>query len=365
VAIAETGMPDVPLPRAPAGVPDGCRTDLLTVDGEPLGARVTGDVSAAEAHRGLTLEACDGAALDLPAGSHVVRSVDGRRTGLDVDRLVLASDRGGGALAPSRRLGARPDASGARLRVTDTGLTSVDGRATTDGRPFWLVLGQSHNDGWELEIDGRARVGPRTLVNGYANGWRVTPDGAGALTVRWRWTPQGVVWWGIGVSVLGILVCLVLVFRRRESIAPPVFDDLPKLESPLATVDGGRPSTGTLVVAPLATAVVAGVASRPWIGLVVGAATLAALLVPRARVVLTGGSVAAFALAAAYVVVQQARHGYPTIASWPSQFDAVADLAWLSIWLLGADVVVERLRDRIASRRGPRTEVLLPRRGDR
>jgi hypothetical protein len=248
--------------------------------------------------------------------------------------------------------------------VTDTGLTSVDARATTDGRPFWLVLGQSHNDGWELEVDGQARVGPRTLVNGYANGWRVSPDGAGELTVRWRWTPQGLVWWGIGISLLGILVCLVLVLRRRGEGAPPVFDDAPTLESPVAA-RGGRPSTSVAVVASAVMAVIAGVAARPWIGLVVGAATLAALLVPRARIVLTAGSVGVLALTAAYVVVQQARHGYPTIASWPSQFDAVADLAWLAAWLLGADVLVEQLRERVASGRGPRPEVVLPGRGDR
>ena len=238
---------------------------------------------------------------------------------------------------------------------------------TTDGRPFWLVLGQSHNDGWELEIDGSARVGPRTLVNGYANGWRVTPDGAGELTVRWRWTPQGLVWWGIGLSVVGIIVCLVLALTRRregQDGAARAVEDPPSLESPV-TARGGRPTTTVAIVAPLVIAVVAGVASRPWIGLVVAAATLAALLAPRARIVLTAGSVVAFALAAAYVVVQQARHGYPTIAGWPSQFDAVADLSWLAVWLLGADVVVEQLRDRVASRHGRRSEVVLPRPGDR
>ena len=262
VAIAETGMPGVPVPSAPGRVPDGCRTDLLTVDGTPLGTRVAGDATVAEAHRGLTLEACDGAALELSAGSHVVRSADGRRTGLDVDRVVLGSDRGGGPLTRSGPLGARPDAGGSRLRVTDTGLTSVDARVTTDGRPFWLVLGQSHNDGWELEIDGSARVGPRTLVNGYANGWRVTPDGAGELTVRWRWAPQGLVWWGIGLSVVGIIVCLVLALTRRregQDGAALAVEDPPSLESPV-TARGGRPTTTVVIVAPLVVAVVAGVA---------------------------------------------------------------------------------------------------------
>ena len=101
---------------------------------------------------------------------------------------------------------------------------------------------------------------------------------------------------------------------------------------------------GVVVLAAVGGALVAGVASRPWVGLVVGVALAVALLVPRARALLTVGSVAAFALAAGYVVVQQARHGYPTISSWPSQFQDVADLAWLAVWLLAGDVLVQALR---------------------
>jgi hypothetical protein len=238
------------------------------------------------------------------------------------------------------------------VRVTDSGLTSVDARVKTDGRPFWLVLGQSHNDGWELEVDGAAHVGPRTLVNGYANGWRITPSGPGALTARWRWTPQGLVWWGIGISVLGVIACLVLALRRRgrdaAADAESDVDAAPQLESPLAA-RGTRPALSTTIVTTAAVTVVVAVASRPWIGLVVGGATLTGLLLPRARAVLTLGSVAAFAAAAAYVVIQQARHGYPTIAGWPAQFDAVADLAWLAVWLLGADVIVGWARGRTAA----------------
>ena len=248
--------------------------------------------------------------------------------------------------------------------MTDTGATSVDARVTTDGRPFWLVLGQSHNDGWELEVDGSARVGPQTLVNGYANGWRVTPDGEGELTVRWRWTPQGVVWWGIGVSLLGILVCLVLALRRGGAAARRASSTTPRASSRPAP-RGARPSTGVVTVASLVMAVRCRRRGPALDRTRRRRRDADRAARPRARVVLTAGSVAAFTLAAAYVVVQQARHGYPTIASWPAQFDAVADLVWLALWLLGADVVVEQVRDRVASGRGPRPEVVLPRRGDR
>ena len=353
VAIASAGMEGAPVPATPVMVPEECRDGVLTIDDEPVSVRVKGDARAAANGRALELETCDGSAVDLEAGSHVLRTVQGGDTGFDVDRLVLGSARGGGPLGPGL-LGPAREASGAKARVTDEGLTHVDGKVRTDGRPFWLVLGQSENKGWELEVDGDAvdgdaAVGERTLVNGYANGWRITPRAAGELTIALRWTPQGLVWWGIGISVLAVLVCVALVLRRRptpatgpgETSAPA--DEAPELASPLAS-PGRLPSVGATVAAALGAAVVAGFASRPWIGVVVGLATAAALRWPRARAVLTIGSVVAFGLAAAYVVVQQARHGYPTIASWPSRFEDVADLAWLAVFLLGADVVVQWVR---------------------
>ena len=355
VGIAETGMTGVPTPNAPAEVPARCRTDLLEVDGSPVGISISGSAATAAAHRGLTFEVCDGGPLALGVGGHVLRSADGLRTGLDVDRVVIGSDRGGGPLGAGQ-LGARRNATGARVDVTRTGPTSVDARVRTDGRPFWLVLGQSRSDGWELAVDGPARAGPAQLVNGYANGWRITPARAGELTVHLRWTPQDLVWWGIGASVVAVALCLVLALRRPRDgapvIPPDAPDGVPSLGSPLES-GGASPRRGAAVAAAVLVALVAGFASRPWVGIVVGIATLAALLAPRARALLSIGSVVALIAAGGYVVVQQARHGYPTVSSWPSQFDAVADVAWLAVWLLGADVVVQWLRDR-SSREQPR-----------
>jgi hypothetical protein len=350
VAIASAGMAGVPVPATPVTVPEGCRDRVLTIDDEPVAVRVRGDARAASNRRSLVLETCDGSAVDLEAGSHVLRAAQGGDTGFDVDRVVLGSDRGGGPLGPGV-LGPTREASGAKARVTDEGLTHVDGKVRTDGKPFWLVLGQSENKGWELDVDGDASVGERTLVNGSANGWRVTPRAVGELTISLRWTPQGLVWWGIGISVLAVLVCVVLALRRRPAAATGTgeadvpSDEMPELASPLESPHR-LPSVGATVATALGAAVIAGFASRPWIGVAVGVATAGALRWPRARAVLTIGSVVAFCLAAAYVVVQQLRHDYPTIASWPSRFEDVADLAWLAVFLLGADVVVQWVRRR-------------------
>ncbi len=346
VGIATFGLAGAPTPAEPTAVPDRCEP-LVTIDDEPLGVRVRGDLRDATAGRTLAVEACEPPTVDLTAGQHTLRTTPGSTSGWNLDRLVLASAPGGAPRAPGL-LGPEAPASGARVRVTDEGSTSVDATVRTDGEAFWLVLGQSENKGWELEVDGDARVGERTLVNGFANGWRVTPDGPGALTVRLRWTPQGLVWWGIGISIVGVLVCVGLALRRRRvtgvgAEVAPATDEAPELATPLRS-SGASPSVAATAAAALGVAVVAGAVSRPWVGLVVGLATAAALRWPRARVLLTIGSVAAFALAAGYVVVQQARNGYPTIASWPSRFEDVADLAWLAVLLLGADVVVQWIR---------------------
>ncbi|HEY8216834.1 MAG TPA: alpha-(1-_3)-arabinofuranosyltransferase family protein [Acidimicrobiia bacterium] len=340
VAIASAGMAGAPAPAPPGVVPASCRDDLVSLDRVPLALRLVGTARDASGRRGVALESC-ASPVPLQDGRHLLEAAPGPRTGIDVDRLVLGSERGGGPL-PAGMLGPRISRSGARARVTDEGPAHVDVKARTDGRPFWLVFGQSANAGWHLEVDGGARVGARTLVNGYANGWRIEPDRAGELSLRLRWTPQRLVWWGIALSIAGVLACVVLVLRRRGRgpDAPRLPDDEPTARSPFARVEG-VPSVRTTLVAAGALGLVAGLGSRPWIGIVVALATAATLRIARMRGVLGAASVVVFGAAAAYVVVQQGRYGYPTISSWPSQFDAIADLTWLAVWLLGADVVVD------------------------
>ncbi len=110
VALAEVGIAGVPVPADPATIPDECRADLLELNDAAVPVRVVGE--AADARRGLALEACGGA-LDLPAGTNVLRSSVGLDTGIDVDRVVLSSDADGDATPPTV-LGTPLDESGAR-----------------------------------------------------------------------------------------------------------------------------------------------------------------------------------------------------------------------------------------------------------
>jgi arabinofuranan 3-O-arabinosyltransferase len=367
-ALAELGIPGVEAPSAPAALPDDCRAGLLTVDGDPIGVRVTGDRATAERHGALSLEQCDpsGAALaplGLGRGEHELVSAPGRETGLDLDQLVLGSEPGGGplALGPEGAVprslptpeGAGQSAGAAagapRVRVIDEGRTSMKLRARGTGEPFWLVLGQSDNAGWRATVGGHD-LGESQLVDGYANGWLVPGDVArGDLEITLTWTPQRVVWLAIGISGLAMLGCAVLALRGRRRPDAHGPDETgaaePTLASPLVA-RGARPGPIALVAAPLGIALVAGILVSPWAGLLVGALVLGALVRPRLRVLLTLGAPLALGLAALYIVTKNYVNKYPPLFEWPTFFDSVHVLGWLAIVFVAADALVEVLRER-------------------
>ena len=296
VSIAEAGLSDIPVPASPATIDTGCRNDLVRVDGAPFPVEIRG--ASRDARRGLELAACT-PALSLTAGSHRVNTV-AATTGFDVDRVVLSSDRAGHPVAPTPA-GAPIRESGARIRVTSATTDSYHLQVRTDGTPFWLVLGQSHSDGWEATVDGHS-LGSPTLVNGFANGWTVRSKTPGTLNIVLRWTPQRAVWIGLVVSGFAVLLCIVLVFVRRKRARPmvgPALFDSPTSTSP-TTFMGTAPSASTTLGAAVAAGVVAAFVSRWWIGLIVGAATALSPLLSRGRLLLAVGAPVALALGAVF-----------------------------------------------------------------
>ncbi len=67
--------------------------------------------------------------------------------------MVLSSDQAGDP-TPVTAAGARLSTSGAKVEVTDSSPDSYHLKIHTDGTPFWLVLGESHNDGWQATAAG-------------------------------------------------------------------------------------------------------------------------------------------------------------------------------------------------------------------
>ncbi len=302
------------------------------------------------------------------AGRHLVTTTAGAATGFELDQLALDSAPGGGAMALGTSgtsgtsetaleapAGARP---APKVQVVSDGTTQIHLRVSgaTPGRPFWLVLGQSINNGWKATVDGTgASLGPPTLVDGFANGWLVDP-GKSAMTVSLRWTPQGDQDLALLVSALAAVVCLALVlWPRRRRAGPGTTPDEPDgdtLAVP-ALGDPFAPATPTppWVALPVGVicALVGAVLVRrclPFVFLGVGAAVTFALLSPPARGVLPVASLGLAVGSVGYILVQQAGQHFAGNGSWPAAFETVNAVVWAAVLLLAADAVVGVLRRR-------------------
>ena len=377
VGIAEIGLPVVAPPPDSTPLDAGCRDDLLAVtdaeqvggtsaepagDAAPVPVRLVGTVGAATSGGQLRIETC-GDPLVLAEGRTLLSSGDGRRTGFDVD-MVTFSSAAGGAAGPDTLVD--PPGPGPEPPATVVERTGrLDWRAEVTGatEPYWVVLGQSNGPGWRATTSNGVDLGSSTLINGYANGWRIDPGELGAdVTVDITWTPQRFVWIGLGASAIGVLICLVLALRRPRSRSPVTsaavgsVSDTPLPMRPVPVgpghVDGPvwPPSRALLLAA--ATGAVAFVAGGPQIGVLVAVAVAVGLAVPRGQVLARAGSVVLLGAAAGYIVVQQYRNDFQVDFNWVEWFERSHLWGVGATLLLAAAVVVDGLRARSSRRSG-------------
>lgn len=352
VGIAELGLAGVRQPPLPAALPDECVDDLLEIDGRSFPVRVRGSTAEALDGQALPVEPCDPAAtLQLEAGRHevVVHVAPGTSRAIDIGRLVLSSaPEPAAATVPADAAGnqgrdAAP--SEPRVRILDEGRTKtrlrVDG-ATSD---FWLVLGQSFNEGWVAKADG-VDLGPPELVDGYANGWRVPAARDGKpIAVTLEWEPQRIVWVACLISLAAGIACLGVILvawlRRRRRRSAPGSDVGPGT----AAVSGPREAAPTgrveVVVAVGLSAVVSGLVVVPWVGLLVGGLTWLALARPRWRLALRFGPAAILTFVTLYMAIAQFFRHYPARFDWASFYEGLRIPTWIAVLLLGADALIE------------------------
>jgi hypothetical protein len=197
--------------RAPARPPARalaapCGALTAVAGGRSVPLRPAGSTAALERGAPLRLRGC-GPRLALGAGP--VRLV----TRSALLRPLLLRLRSAAPAAPA----ASPAAAGRVLDPGQLGRSSVAGVRIAVDRPAWLVLAEGYDRGWRAWCDDRPLGAPR-VVDGYANGWRVSP---GCRDVRFAFAPDRAARWIALVSGAACLAALaLLLLRRRPEPAP-------------------------------------------------------------------------------------------------------------------------------------------------
>jgi hypothetical protein len=212
----------------------------------------------------------------------------------------------------------------------------------TPDEPFWLVLGQSHNPGWTATIDGDA-LGEPALVDGFANGWLVTPDSS-TFEVAMRFAPQQRVNVAIVVSLVSALVCLALLIRRPRTVVNAPSSLAEPYSSVLAfRYDGALPTRRVAVWTGLGVGALGLLFAGPAVGAGLGLVAGIGARHETFRRYLLLASPIALGLCALYVLYIQARHAPPPSFDWPIEVRRPHPVGWLAVLLLVADVIVDRV----------------------
>ena len=259
-AISEVG--NIVSSSVPSDFDTGCRDDLVTVDDVAVPVRVAGAVAAAFEGAVLDTTTCIDT-VQLGSGTVAVTGQQDRRTGLQVDRIVLG---GGDARSTAIRSFDGPSATvldSDRLNRTVTVEDCPDG--------CWLIVGEGQHPSWQAAT-AAGSLGRSQLIAGGFNGWWIPPHDD-PVTVWVGWTAQPPLNAAIAVSLATGFVAVVLVITDRVRMPPGMrLDRRPRWASRQS--DGLRRS----IIAAIAWTVLAGLfvdGAWAWWGLVGGAAVVA------------------------------------------------------------------------------------------
>lgn len=270
-----------------------CRDDVLTLDGRAIELSLTGTLGDVVAQRPIAATAC-GEPISLATGDHRLEAGPSRRSGWNIDQIVLRS-------------------TNARFASVSSGDSDVVAEVDRANRTYtvppcpkgcWLETRDGWNTGWSATIDGSALEEPVASGGGRTTWWLEPSDNS--RTIETSWTPQRTLWFGLGLSLLTVLLCCALAVwpaRRRATIATQTS----------APIVGSRASQPRRLA--LTTAVITAVVVGPlWavVPLVLARKNFATW----ARRV----GVALIVLAGLFVFAQQIRTGADPGFGWPSVF---------------------------------------------
>jgi arabinofuranan 3-O-arabinosyltransferase len=341
LSVTEIEVGGTSVPPRPDVIETGCRDDLVNVDGEAVPVRVSGTTDDALAGRGLDVTGCG--AVSIPGGERLFTTADGRDLGIAVDQLTWCSAGGGAPCADPAELVPPVASTAPRVTVTDSDDATVEVRidGATPGVPFWLVLGQSYNQGWEILDDVEHE--PTQLVDGYANGFLVTPADS-AFEVTMRFVPQNRVDVGLLLSLIGAVGAVFLILlptRQVRTAQPPLLEPVRLLRA--TSWEGALPTHREA----LAVGLVAGAATAAlvtvWMGLVVGVAAGLSARRERWRPLFTLGAPVLLAICAGYLLVFQYRNEIGPGLHWVTDTGRLHELGLTAVLLLAVDVGISFL----------------------
>ena len=206
--------------------------------------------------------------------------------------------------------------------------------------------------GWEATIDGHS-LGTPVLVDGFANGWRVTPD-TGSFFGRAPLHPAATRHLRPRASLAAALICLALVVTNPRSRAGEPATAGPQERGPVladSAEDHRAPlSQPSAVALGLGMALLGVALATPAVGALVGLLTVLIARGIAPRLATAGLAPLAMALSGAYVVLTVwRRHTLPGL-EWPAELHRAHPIAWFAVLALVADAVVGGLRERAGRR---------------
>lgn len=201
---------DIGLPRIRGALaPEPCQT-VGWIDNRPIRARVGEGMGQMLDGSSVPFALCGGP-ITLGAGRHLLTEA----RGYALDLLHLTDGKSAaGPVSPEQ------------LEVQDYQADSMIATVESECHTCWLSFGQSVDSRWTASINGMS-LGPATVVDGYAAGWRLKD--AQGTTIRVDFTPQrlGSLAWLLSVAalLLGLAAIAFAAFRRwmrtRKGVGHP------------------------------------------------------------------------------------------------------------------------------------------------
>ncbi len=299
----------VELQPAPVADLNPCRTDLVQLDGSPVGVAITAaHMAELAAGEPVDVDVClpTSVTLDLSAADHRITTTPGLESGIDVDRITLRS-----RVEPATT-SATTSATSPTLEVHRTRTErSVTVDSCVDG--CWLVLGEGYNPAWEASVDGESIGAPVQIAGGFNGWWLPASDTPRDITMEW--TPQAALNLALLLALAGVIGCIVLVGADRK-VRSRVLPTSAPSSGPTRTRERRRDvlvagavlvAASTLVIAPM------------W-GLVAVAPAAVIVLTRRTRPAASAASVAMGVLGVTIAWRQRRERFFPD-AAWPGHFE--------------------------------------------